>query len=64
MPALAQLKLEVMNPKEIGHGNAAFLGDLANGMDLPDIRKNYAAGKYPGADIEFIKANLAFWGKA
>ena len=64
MPSLAQLQLEVVNPKEIGHGNAAFLGDLANGADIETLRKNYAAGKYPGSCIEFIKANLAFWGKA
>lgn len=61
MPELAQLTLEVINPREIGAGNAQFLGDLANGVKLPQLRKNYAAGKYPGSDLDFIKANLSFW---
>lgn len=49
------------DPRTIGHGNGAFLGDLANGADLTTLRANYAAGKYPGASVELIKANLKFW---
>lgn len=47
--------------RTIGHGNGAFLGDLANGADLSTLRANYAAGKYPGASLALIKANLKFW---
>jgi len=57
------LFFEVMNPKEIGAGNALVLADIANGANRDTIRKRWSAGKYPGASVEFIKANLDWWGK-
>lgn len=27
------------------------------------LRKRWQDGKYPGASVEFIKANLDWWGK-
>jgi len=63
-----KLDLEVVNLNEVGRGNALFLVDLMNGRDNPNIvkilRENWKAGKYPDSSIDFIKANLKFWGKA
>lgn len=56
--------LVVVNPKEIGHANAHFLGDLANGATADELRTNWKAGRYPGLCPDFAKANLAWWGKA
>lgn len=61
MPTQPSFALEVVNPKEIGHGNAAFLADLAEGVGLAELRARWKAGKYPGSDLEFIRANLKFW---
>lgn len=59
---------EVVNISEVGRGNALFLVDLMQGRDNPNIvnilRENWKAGKYPNSSIDFIKANLKFWGKA
>lgn len=47
--------------RDVGKGNALFLGDLANGATASELRTNWRAGKYPGLSPRLAQENIAFW---
>lgn len=45
-------------PNKIGHGLATFLGDMANGVPIQQLRENWKAGRYPHACPKLLKGYM------
>lgn len=43
---------------KIGHGLATFLGDMANGVPIQQLRENWKAGRYPHACPKMLKGYM------